>query len=93
MVASSVPTPVIISDPAAIATGRAFAAVLDTHNTQSREDAVLKSQLRDTGSGVLYQVQYAIQPRPSAAPLWVGTLAVGSLGQTAGLCAPTARSG
>jgi diguanylate cyclase (GGDEF)-like protein len=60
-----------ISTPAAIATGRAFARLLDAHNTQSREEAVLKSRSRDDGAGVLYQVQYAIQPGPQAAPLWV----------------------
>ena len=60
-----------ISDPGAIATGRAFTRLLDAHNTLSREEAVLKSQLRDGGAGVLYQVQYAIQGSPPATPLWV----------------------
>jgi diguanylate cyclase (GGDEF)-like protein len=58
-----------ISDPAAIATGRAFAGLLDARSTQSREHAVLDSQWRDGGAGVLYQVQYAIQGNPT--PLWV----------------------
>jgi predicted signal transduction protein with EAL and GGDEF domain len=60
-----------ISDPGAIATGRAFTRLLDANNTLSREVAVLKSQLRDGGDGVLYQVQYAIQPNPQVAPIWV----------------------
>jgi diguanylate cyclase (GGDEF)-like protein len=60
-----------ISNPAAIATGRAFARLLDMHSTQSREEAVLKSRSHDDGAGVLYQVQYAIQPSLQVPPLWV----------------------
>ena len=57
-----------ISDATAIASGRAFAVLLDPGNTQSRDEAVMNSPLRDSGSGVLYHVQYAINAGPAAAP-------------------------
>jgi diguanylate cyclase (GGDEF)-like protein len=60
-----------ISDAAAIASGRAFAALLDPGNTRSRDEAVMNSPLRDNGSGVLYQVQYAIHAGSSVTPFWV----------------------
>src|SRR3977135_1581857 len=49
-----------ISDAAATAGGPPFAALRAPGNTQSRDEAVMNSPLRDNGSGVLYQVQYAI---------------------------------
>ena len=44
----------------AIATGRGFAALLDSSNLTSRHDAVLNSTGTDHGGGVPYQVQYSL---------------------------------
>jgi len=60
-----------ISNPSAIATGRGFARMLAPGNTQSRYDAIVNSALRDSGSGVPYQIQYAISPNSSVTPFWV----------------------
>ena len=45
-----------------IATGRGFAALLDSSNLTSRHDAVLNSTGADRGAGVPYQVQYSLNP-------------------------------
>jgi diguanylate cyclase (GGDEF)-like protein len=45
----------------AIATGRAFAQCVEAAPGQSRFEAVTRTGLRDEGSGVPYQVQYALQ--------------------------------
>jgi diguanylate cyclase (GGDEF)-like protein len=60
-----------ISDAATIATGRAFAHLLAPDHTQSRYDAVMNSSLRDGGTGVPYQVQYAIAANAAMTPFWV----------------------
>lgn len=62
----------LIRDLAAIATGRGYAQILDADNAQARFDAVMKSDKRDDGHGVAYQVQYGIRPDPSSETrLWV----------------------
>jgi len=60
-----------ISDIAAIASGRAFASLLAAGNAQSRYEAVMNSPLRDSGSGVPYEVQYAIAANRVVTPVWV----------------------
>ena len=40
------------SDPAALATGRAFAGLLDPANTTTRFDAIMQASGRDEGAGV-----------------------------------------
>jgi diguanylate cyclase (GGDEF)-like protein len=61
-----------LGDLDAIATGRAYAALLETDNVQSRFDAVIKSDLRDEGRGIHYHVQYCLRPEANAeAKLWV----------------------
>jgi len=60
-----------IPDLAMVASGRAFAHLLAADNAQSRYEAVMNSPLRDTGTGVPYQVQYAINPNPAVTPFWV----------------------
>jgi diguanylate cyclase (GGDEF)-like protein len=60
-----------ISNPATIASGRAFAHLAATGNAQSRYETVVNSTLRDSGTGVAYQIQYAISPSPSVTPFWV----------------------
>ena len=61
-----------LGDLDAIATGRAYAALLEADNVQSRFDAVIKSDQRDEGRGVHYHVQYCLRPEANAeAKLWV----------------------
>ena len=62
----------LIRDMAAVATGRAYAQVLEAENVQARFDAVMQSDKRDDGQGVPYQIQYRIRPdRGSETKLWV----------------------
>ncbi len=49
-----------IGTPEKVATGRAFATLLDPANMTSRHDAVLNSSGTDSGNGVPYQVQYSL---------------------------------
>jgi diguanylate cyclase (GGDEF)-like protein len=60
-----------ITDAAAIATNSAFAGLMCTGNIQSRRDAVLRSEQRDAGAGVPYQVQYSIHAAGETTPMWV----------------------
>ncbi|MGE0213384.1 MAG: EAL domain-containing protein [Parvibaculaceae bacterium] len=46
----------------AIATGRAYARLLDRDNVTSRFDAVTSSGVRDEGEGVPYAIEYQIRP-------------------------------
>jgi diguanylate cyclase (GGDEF)-like protein len=55
----------------AIASGRAYARLLDPGAAQTRFDAVMKSPERDEGAGVAYQVQYALRPEGGGAILWI----------------------
>ncbi len=56
----------------AIATGKAFAQFLYANNLQARFDAVMRSEQRDEGRGVIYRVQYCIRPDPKAdTRLWL----------------------
>jgi diguanylate cyclase (GGDEF)-like protein len=62
----------LIRERAAIATGRAYAQFLEAENAQARFDVVMKSDKRDEGHGVGYQIQYCIRPDPSSdTKLWV----------------------
>lgn len=47
---------------AAIATGRAYAALLDHRSLTSRQDAVLNGAVADRGEGVPYEVRYTLAP-------------------------------
>ena len=49
-------------DPAAIASGRGFANLLDPDNITSRFDTIMRGQARDTGNGVSYQIEYLFRP-------------------------------
>jgi diguanylate cyclase (GGDEF)-like protein len=61
-----------VPDPAAIATGRAFAMLVDPQDGHTRFDAVMRSAHRDEGEGIPYQVEYALKPTPGSAPLhWI----------------------
>jgi diguanylate cyclase (GGDEF)-like protein len=62
----------LIRDIAAVATGRAYAQLLEAENAQARFDAVMQSDKSDGGRGVPYQIQYCIRPDPaSKTKLWV----------------------
>lgn len=56
---------------AAISSGRNYAKLLATDALTSRFDAVMKSSARDEGSGVPYQVQYALYPAGAEKGLWI----------------------
>jgi diguanylate cyclase (GGDEF)-like protein len=56
---------------AAISSGRNYAKLLASDTAASRFDAVMKSQQRDGGTGVPYQLQYALQPPGSDKSLWI----------------------
>jgi diguanylate cyclase (GGDEF)-like protein len=62
----------LIPDVGAVSSGRAFAQLLDAENAQARFDIVTKSDKRDDGRGVAYQIQYRIRPDPaSETKLWL----------------------
>ncbi len=62
----------LIPDIAAISSGRAYAQLLEAENAQARFDIVAKSDKRDDGHGVAYEIQYRIRPDPaSETKLWV----------------------
>ena len=55
----------------AISSGRDYAKLLGPDAATSRFDAVMKSSQRDEGSGVPYQVQYALHPAGADKVLWI----------------------
>jgi diguanylate cyclase (GGDEF)-like protein len=62
----------LIRDLAAISSGRGYAQFLAADNAQARFDVVMQSDRRDEGSGVGYQIEYAIHPEAgSQTKLWV----------------------
>src|SRR5262249_42978468 len=60
-----------VNSLAAISSGRNYAKLLASDTAASRFDAVMKSQQRDSGTGVPYQLQYALQPPGSDKALWI----------------------
>ena len=62
----------LVRDPAAIASGRAYAQLVEKENSQARFDAVMQSKQRDGGRGVSYRIQYCIRPNSgSDQKLWI----------------------
>ena len=62
----------LIRDNGAIASGRAYAQLLEPDNSQAPFDAIVKSDQRDQGQGITYRIQYAIRPDPGLETrLWV----------------------
>jgi len=62
----------LIREIAAVSTGRAFAQLLEADNAEARFDAVTRSDKRDDGRGVAYQIQYSLKPdRASETKLWI----------------------
>src|SRR5262245_13134544 len=55
------------SDPEVLASGRQYARLLDPHSAHTRFDAVARSELRDDGRGVAYQIEYCLD---LGAKLW-----------------------
>ena len=61
-----------VTDPRLIASGRAFAKLLDPDSVHTRFDVVARSGTADKGTGVPYQIQYGLRPRPGTdAKLWI----------------------
>ena len=62
----------LVRNPEAICSGRAYAQLLDADTAQARFDAVNRSEQRDDGRGVGYRIEYSICPDPGAeTKLWV----------------------
>jgi diguanylate cyclase (GGDEF)-like protein len=62
----------MVDDPAAIVSGRLYARFLDPDNTQTRFDAVMNSDQRDSGKGVPYRIEYLLRPKlDDSHQLWV----------------------
>ena len=61
-----------VSNAALIASGGAYARLVDAQDGRARFDAVMNSGMKDDGAGVPYEVQYALKPTPDSAPLhWI----------------------
>lgn len=60
-----------IESLAKVRTGRSFAAILDHTSPTNRFDVIIGSPVRDSGSGVAYQLCYAIRPPHRTAPVWI----------------------
>ena len=54
-----------------IASGRGYANLFDLGNGTTRFDAIFQSQEIDGGSGVAYQVQYALRTNARSPKLWI----------------------
>lgn len=54
-----------------IGSGRSFAAILDHASPSNRFDVIIGSAASDSGSGVPYQLSYAIRPAHRKEPIWV----------------------
>jgi diguanylate cyclase (GGDEF)-like protein len=59
-----------IPDVAALASGRQYARLLDPASQQTRFDAVAHSEQRDEGTGVAFQIEYALDIT-SKTKLWI----------------------
>ncbi len=60
-----------IRDTALIASGRAYANLVDPGNAQTRFDAVMNSKIKDEGKGVPYQVEYCLRSAPRSEKSWI----------------------
>ena len=61
----------MVGSLAAVSSGRNYAKLLAADAPTSRFDAVMKSSARDEGTGVPYQVQYALHPAGAEKALWI----------------------
>jgi diguanylate cyclase (GGDEF)-like protein len=61
-----------VPNAALIASGGAYAQLVDPQDGRARFDAVMSSGMKDDGAGVPYLVEYALKPTPDSAPLhWI----------------------
>jgi diguanylate cyclase (GGDEF)-like protein len=60
-----------IRDPASIASGLAFAQLIDPESPGTRTDALTRAGSRDEGSGVPYQLQYALRLPGDSGRVWI----------------------
>jgi diguanylate cyclase (GGDEF)-like protein len=61
-----------VPDLAGIASGRSYGQLVDAQDGRSRFDAVVNSGSKDGGTGVRYEVQYALRLTAESAPLhWI----------------------
>jgi diguanylate cyclase (GGDEF)-like protein len=60
-------------DPAVTHSGRLFAGLMDSENFFSRYDTVLRSNQRDAGEGVGYEIEYRLHPNGKASDkaVWI----------------------
>src|SRR5262245_39177478 len=59
-----------LTDVAALASGRQYARLLDPANQHTRYDTVARSEERDEGKGVPFQIEYGLDVAPET-KLWV----------------------
>jgi len=60
-----------IVDLAAVASGRAYAQLIDAQSGPSRFAAVMQSASKDDGAGIPYQVQYGLRPAEAKDLRWI----------------------
>jgi diguanylate cyclase (GGDEF)-like protein len=60
-----------ISSAGEIASGRAYAALLDPTNPQNRHDIIHGDAQKDSGTGVAYALRYALKRGASGEPCWI----------------------
>ncbi|MEA2989546.1 MAG: hypothetical protein QOG83_2257 [Alphaproteobacteria bacterium] len=60
-----------VSGHDAIASGQAYARLVDSQSSRTRADAVMRSGSQDNGAGIPYQVQYALRSSATAEMLWI----------------------
>src|SRR5581483_5875099 len=58
-------------DPAALARGSSYGALVDPGEGRSRAGAVLDSSGRDDGAGVPYETQYKLRGAGAGEPVWI----------------------
>ncbi len=60
-----------LRDASLIASGRAFANLLDPGNVETRFDAIMHGERKDEGTGVRYQIQYCLRAAPRSEKTWI----------------------
>jgi diguanylate cyclase (GGDEF)-like protein len=54
-----------------ISTGKAFAALLSPDSTQNRHDAIMGDQRKDPGTGIAYEIRYALKQSAPGQVVWI----------------------
>lgn len=68
---SNAPNVLGLRDPHLIATGRAYAALLDAANVETPASAVTQSQETDVGAGVPYRIRYCLSAASRSPRHWL----------------------